>query len=230
MNIRYIEGNLFNSDCQTIVNTVNCVGAMGKGIALVFRLRFPKMYERYRVKCQLNEINIGKLWLYRDDAKWVLNFPTKNHWRYDSKISFLEEGLQEFLNTYHQNGITSVAFPLLGSHNGGLDPESVESIMVEYLSQCEIPIEIYRYNSNVTDGMFEKLKDAFERLPYSAIKEATALRRDKYQLLASLVSDSEIKSMISLVNYKGLGLGTLQKCFNLISEQNDEGQLSLFTK
>jgi O-acetyl-ADP-ribose deacetylase (regulator of RNase III) len=228
MSIKYIEGNIFNSDCQTIVNTVNCVGAMGKGIALVFRLRHPLMYEEYKKKCKSNEINIGKLWLYKSGGQWVINFPTKYHWKYDSKISYLEAGLKEFLNTYKRYGITSIAFPLLGSHNGGLDPDKVKSLMTEYLSQCDIPVEIYKYDPNAPDGLFQRLKDTFERMSYDAIKEATGLRRDKYQLLMLHLNNSEVKSMISLTNLSGLGLGTVQKCFDLISDQDRGEQLSFF--
>lgn len=228
MSIKYIEGNIFSSKCQTIVNTVNCVGAMGKGIALVFRLRHPLMYEEYKLKCKSNEIDIGKLWLYKSEARWVINFPTKYHWKYDSKISYLEAGLEFFLNTYKRDGITSIAFPLLGSHNGGLDPDNVKRLMMDYLSQCDIPVEIYKYDPDASDGLFEKLKGAFERMTYTSIKEVTGLRRDKYQLLISHLNNSEVRSMISLANQKGLGLGTVQKCFDLISDQDRGEQLSFF--
>lgn len=81
-NINIIKGNLFNTKAQTIVNTVNCVGVMGKGIALVFKLRYPNMFEVYQNICSQNLMGIGKLWLYKGEPNkpWVLNFPTKTHW------------------------------------------------------------------------------------------------------------------------------------------------------
>lgn len=95
-NITFHKGNIFNSQTQTIVNTVNCVGVMGKGIALVFKLRYPEMFDKYKVFCQSKMIGIGKLWLYKSEesTQWVLNFPTKFHWKYPSKIEYLEAGLQ----------------------------------------------------------------------------------------------------------------------------------------
>ena len=131
MSIVFSKGNIFNSKAQTIVNTVNCVGVMGKGIALVFKLRYPLMFDLYKEHCWNKRIAIGKLWIYKgeSDAPWVLNFPTKFHWKYLSKKEYLEKGLEKFCETYKEQGITSIAFPLLGAHNGGLDKNEVLDIM-----------------------------------------------------------------------------------------------------
>ena len=96
MAIKHINGNIFNSKCQTIVNTVNCVGVMGKGIALVHKLRYPKMYEEYKIHCKSKLIKTGTLWLYtkQEKAPWILSFPTKFHWKYPSKMEWIEQGLQ----------------------------------------------------------------------------------------------------------------------------------------
>ena len=87
-NIKIVRGNIFNTKAQTIVNTVNCVGVMGKGIALVFKLRYPLMFDIYKGFCKSKQIGIGKLWLYKGEPEepWVLNFPTKFHWKYPSKL------------------------------------------------------------------------------------------------------------------------------------------------
>lgn len=148
MAIKIVNGNIFNSKAQTIVNTVNCVGVMGKGIALVFKLRYPNMYEQYQKLCDQHLIEIGKLWIYKGEKSdpWVLNFPTKTHWKLPSEYEYIEKGLQKFVDTYKEKGITSVAFPLLGAFNGGLDKERVIEIMQSYLSRCDIPIEIYQYD------------------------------------------------------------------------------------
>ena len=145
-NITFKKGNIFSSDKQTIVNTINCVGVMGKGVALGFRLRYPEMYEKYRELCKTKQIAIGKLWLYkqsREGLQWILNFPTKIHWKYPSKMEYLEAGLQKFVDTYEEKGITSIAFPLLGTHNGGLDKIEVLDTMHSFLEKCSIPIDIY---------------------------------------------------------------------------------------
>jgi len=114
------KGNIFNTNCQTIVNTINCVGVMGAGIAYEFRLLFPELFEKYVNYCKENMIKVGTLWIYKiDKAKlnsqikfeWILNFPTKNHWKYPTKTMYLEKGLQKFLDTYKDKGIKSIAFP-----------------------------------------------------------------------------------------------------------------------
>ncbi len=116
---------------------------MGKGIALEYKKRYPEMNLKYRELCANGLIRIGKLWLYKTADKWVLNFPTKDDWRNESKVEYLVLGLEKFVNTYKAKGITSIAFPLLGANNGGLDPKLSQDIMINYLKQCDIPIEIY---------------------------------------------------------------------------------------
>lgn len=141
--ITVIRGDIFTTQKQTIVNAINCVGVMGAGIAREFKLRYPVMYEKYVELCRNRLIDIGVLWLYRDADKWILNFPTKYHWKYGSKIEYLEKGLQKFLDTYKEKGITSVAFPLLGAGCGGIDANLSLTIMKKYLGKCDIDVEIY---------------------------------------------------------------------------------------
>jgi O-acetyl-ADP-ribose deacetylase (regulator of RNase III) len=138
MAVKVITGNIFTTKAQTIVNTVNCVGVMGAGIALECRLRFPEMYEKYVTLCDQGQLKIGLLWLYKGDERWVLNFPTKKHWKYPSKKEYLEKGLEKFLSTYEQKGISSIAFPLLGASQGGIDGEESLAIMLSYLEQATI--------------------------------------------------------------------------------------------
>lgn len=147
--INIIIGDIFKSNCQTIVNTVNCVGAMGKGIALEYKKRYPEMYKKYYHYCHLGLFEPGKLWIYKSSDKWVLNFPTKLHWQNPSEIRYLELGLQKFLDTYKQQGVTSIAFPLLGASNGGIDPVVSLEIMYRYLSQCDDDIVIEIYNNSM---------------------------------------------------------------------------------
>jgi O-acetyl-ADP-ribose deacetylase (regulator of RNase III) len=119
---------------------------MGKGVALVYKLKYPDMYNVYKEYCKKHLIDIGKLWLYKGTDHWVLNFPTKYDWMNPSKIEYLEKGLQKFVETYKDKRITSIAFPMLGTNNGGLDKPTVLKLMKYYLSKCEIPVEIYNYD------------------------------------------------------------------------------------
>lgn len=141
--IEYIEGNIFNSPAQVIVNTVNTVGIMGKGLALSFKKRYPKMYEAYRTVCDKRQFSIGKLMLYYAPDHWVLLFPTKENWRSPSSIEYLEEGLKKFVCMYADKGITSIAFPKLGCGNGELAWNDVRPVMEKYLKPLPIVIYIY---------------------------------------------------------------------------------------
>jgi O-acetyl-ADP-ribose deacetylase (regulator of RNase III) len=144
--IKFIKGDFFSSEVQTIVNTVNCVGVMGKGIALKYKKRYPRMFSIYKKICDNKLLDIGKLFLYKSEEKWILNFPTKTDWRNPSEIKNIEEGLKKFVNTYKEKGITSIAFPHLGCQNGGLDFESqVKPLMIKYLEDLDLEIEIYEY-------------------------------------------------------------------------------------
>lgn len=141
--INYVTTTLFDSPAQTLVNTVNTVGVMGKGVAAEFRHRYPEMFRRYRELCEERQLDIGKLYLYRTPNKWVLNFPTKKHWRNPSRIEYIEAGLQKFVDTYTVSGITSISFPQLGCGNGNLPWSMVRPVMEKYLRSLPIPVYIH---------------------------------------------------------------------------------------
>lgn len=141
--ITYLKGDIFSSPAQVLVNTVNTVGVMGKGVALEFKKRYPEMFDVYERVCGAKKLDVGKLLLWRGAEKWVLMFPTKKHWRNPSKPEYVEAGLQKFVDTYAEKGITSIAFPRLGCGNGGLDWTLVQPLMERYLKRLPIPVYIY---------------------------------------------------------------------------------------
>jgi O-acetyl-ADP-ribose deacetylase (regulator of RNase III) len=141
--IEYIEGNIFDSPAQVIVNTVNTVGVMGKGLALSFKQRYPDMFERYKAVCEKHQLSIGKLMLVYEPDHWLLLFPTKENWRNPSKLEYIEKGLMKFVQTYAEKNITSIAFPRLGCGNGELNWDDVKPLMERYLKK--LPIDIYIY-------------------------------------------------------------------------------------
>ncbi len=218
MAIKHIKGNIFNSKCQTIVNTVNCVGVMGKGIAFVHRLRYPQMYEEYKEHCKNKLIKTGSLWLYtkQENAPWILSFPTKFHWKYPSKIEWIEQGLQKFVDTYEKKGINSIAFPLLGTHNGGLDTNEVRCLMEVYLNKCSIDIEIYDYDPNVQDDLFASFKAKWLSLDEKTIKVETGIQPQYAKKISEIIQSGETNSIIALANYDGIGEKTLEKAFNYL--------------
>ncbi len=148
--ITYVDYNLFDSDAQVLVNTVNTVGVMGKGIAKEFKKRYPKMFEKYKDLCNKGKFKTGELLPYNipGSDKMILNFPTKRHWRGKSRIEYIESGLKKFAQTYEEKGITSISFPMLGCSNGGLDWETqVKPLMEEHLKDLEcIDIWIHVYD------------------------------------------------------------------------------------
>jgi O-acetyl-ADP-ribose deacetylase (regulator of RNase III) len=153
MPIEYLEGDILKAKTQVVVNTVNCEGVMGKGLALQFKKNFPDMFAEYKQKCKEGKISIGKLDLYKSPFRyWILNFPTKDRWRKPSKLDYIEKGLNEFANKYREWGITSIAFPRLGCQQGGLNWVDVKPLMKKYLDLPGLRVEIFSYEPSKTDG------------------------------------------------------------------------------
>lgn len=174
--IRYVKGDIFTSNAQVIVNTVNCKGVMGKGLALAFKKKYPDMFTAYLQDCQAGKLSIGRPTLYPKSTPWILNFPTKNHWRFPSKLEYLEKGLTFLAQNYKKAGITSIAFPKLGAQNGQLSWEDVGPLMAQYLSQLDIDVYVYiadgdqeyQYDSVENMRMSEYMWQAFSKLALSA--------------------------------------------------------------
>ncbi|MWN05358.1 macro domain-containing protein [Gilliamella sp. Pas-s95] len=123
--IRYTKGNLLEANVEALVNTVNTVGVMGKGIALMFKERFPKNMFEYARACNLNQVTTGKMFVTETGEligpRWIVNFPTKQHWRSLSQIEWIEDGLVDLRHFIVTNHVKSIAIPPLGAGNGGLD-------------------------------------------------------------------------------------------------------------
>jgi O-acetyl-ADP-ribose deacetylase (regulator of RNase III) len=139
----YLRTDLFSSPAQTLVNTVNTVGVMGKGVAKTFKERYPEMFREYKDLCEKGRLQVGSLMLWRGSDKWVLNFPTKTTWRLPSQVNYIEAGLQRFVATYEELGITSVSFPPLGCGNGNLEWSTVKPLMERYLKKVLIPVYVH---------------------------------------------------------------------------------------
>lgn len=154
--LTYKRTSLLEANTQTLVNTVNCVGVMGKGIAKAFKQREPDMFTAYKRICDQKLLEPGKLWLWRGSEQWVLNFPTKDHWRSPSRMKWIEAGLEKFASTYEAQGVTDIAFPKLGCGNGGLEWQEVRPLMERYLSELPIPVFIHDYTKDI--GLPEHLE------------------------------------------------------------------------
>jgi O-acetyl-ADP-ribose deacetylase (regulator of RNase III)/uncharacterized protein YwgA len=137
-------GDLLESRAQTLVNTVNCVGVMGKGIALEFKRRFPAMFEDYMRRCERKEVRLGEPYLYHDlSGVQIINFPTKDHWRSPSRVKDIERGLDYLVSHAAAWRITSLALPPLGCGNGGLEWSEVGPLIYYKLHSLPLDVEVY---------------------------------------------------------------------------------------
>jgi O-acetyl-ADP-ribose deacetylase (regulator of RNase III) len=139
--ISLTQGNLLDADAEALVNTVNTKGIMGKGIALMFKDRFPANFDAYADACKRNEVRIGEMFVTKNEElfgpTWVINFPTKTNWRVNTRLEWIKEGLNDLLRVIEQNQIRSIAIPPLGCGNGGLDWSSVRPVILAALEQVE---------------------------------------------------------------------------------------------
>ncbi|AZL86127.1 ADP-ribose-binding protein [Aliivibrio salmonicida] len=202
--IVYVKGDLLNDDAEALVNAVNTVGVMGKGLAYQFKEKFHENFLIYRDVCKKELLSVGKVLLVETDEgsipNYIINFPTKAHWRGKSKIEYIEEGLNDLIKVVKENQINSVALPALGSGLGGLPWSQVERVMLDKLSNIE-NIEWRIYAPNNTPNLRKKLPLTEGRsiLIYTL---NYYLRMTKKQQLTEL----EIHCLMYLLQCNGLSL------------------------
>lgn len=155
--IHYLEGNILESKAMALVNTVNLVGVMGKGIALQFKKQFPENFKLYQKACKENAIGIGRLFVTKEQTvfgvKTIINFPTKTDWRKPSEYSYIEKGLDDLVRIIDEYNIQSIAIPPLGSGNGGLNWEIVKTMIEDKLALLQIEIMVYEPNAHIVERM-----------------------------------------------------------------------------
>ncbi len=167
--ITYTQGNLLDAPAEALVNTVNTVGVMGKGIALMFKEKFPENFREYAAACTEGRVQTGKMFITERMSligpKWVVNFPTKQHWRSPSRLEWIVTGLAELRDFIEREHVRSIAIPPLGAGNGGLDWPVVKAqidVALKGLDDTEIvvyePTEKYQ-NVSKREGL-EKLTPA----------------------------------------------------------------------
>ncbi len=169
---RYVTGDLLKSEAECIVNTVNCEGYMGKGIAYQFKLAYPENNDAYVKACKSGELVVGKIHYAYEHDKIIVNFPTKDKWRAKSKIQYVTTGLDSLLEFIVENKIASIAIPPLGSGNGGLIWNEVKPIIEEKLAPVAENVEIFIYepSKNYTAKSFVEPKISLSALILMQIK------------------------------------------------------------
>lgn len=226
--LKQVKGNIFDSKQHTIVNAVNCVGVMGAGIALEYRMRYPEMFDKYEKFCESKMLDIGKLWIYKPDTgPWVLNFPTKKHWKYPTKEEYLRKGLDKFVSEYKEKGIKSIAFPLLGADKGGLGQEKSLMLLQEYLTDLDIDVEIYHFDPEAQDSLCEKIRSLVLRHDPSEYSHIVSFGKAELEKVRKHLADPSIKQVSNLLQVKGIGNKTVEKLYLLGNFTPDTYQPSL---
>lgn len=145
--IKHVQGNILNAQAESLVNTVNCVGVMGKGIALQFKKAFPENFKAYKSACQCGEVKPGSMFVFdtgQELPRYIINFPTKRHWRDKSRYEDIEAGLQALVKEITAWNISSIAVPPLGSGLGGLDWAKIKPMIERAFSDLpNVQIQLF---------------------------------------------------------------------------------------
>ena len=193
--ITYTQGNLLEAPSEALVNTVNEVGVMGKGIALMFREAFPESARAYQEASRRHEIRVGRVLVTRNEAlvgpRWIIHFPTKKHWRHPSRLEWVRDGLADLARVLRDNGIRSVAVPPLGCGNGGLRWGDVRPVIQSALADLE-GVEVLVYEPA------EAYQSPPKRTGYSELTPARSLIVElvrRYSVLGFDCSNLEIQKL-----------------------------------
>lgn len=167
--MRFTQGNLLEAPVEAVVNTVNTVGVMGKGIALMFKERFPENYKAYAAACKAGDVQVGKMFVTAgvelEGPRWIINFPTKKDWKHPTKMEWIESGLVALKEVIRRKQIRSVAIPPLGCGNGGLDWKVVRPFIEEAMNDLpDVDVVVYeptpKYQNVAKKKGVEKLTPA----------------------------------------------------------------------
>jgi O-acetyl-ADP-ribose deacetylase (regulator of RNase III) len=205
--IRYVQGNLLQAPAEALVNTVNEVGVMGKGIALMFSEAFPENTAAYIRACEKHQVRVGHMFVTENKGlvqpRWIINFPTKKHWRGDSQIEWIHEGLQDLVRVINEKKIRSIALPPLGCGNGGLDWPDVRREIESALRSLE-NVEILVYEPTRTYQNVSK-KEGLEKLTPARALIAELCRR--YAVLGLECTNLEIQKLAWFLQSSILAMG-----------------------
>ncbi|HOX03629.1 MAG TPA: macro domain-containing protein [Candidatus Paceibacterota bacterium] len=167
--MRFTQGNLLEAPVEAVVNTVNTVGVMGKGIALMFKERFPENFKKYAAACAAGQVRVGEMFVTSGvelgGPRWIINFPTKQHWRQPTKLEWVRDGLAALKEVIRAKGIKSIALPPLGCGNGGLNWAVVRPVIEQALGDLTgVEVIVYeptaKYQNVVKKQGVEKLTPA----------------------------------------------------------------------
>jgi len=205
--IRYTQGNLLDASVEAVVNTVNTVGVMGKGVALMFREAYPENFDAYTTACKRKEVVLGKMFVTENRAltgpRYIINFPTKQHWIHPSRLEWVRAGLTDLVRVIQEKQINSVALPPLGCGNGGLKCPSVRAEIEQALG--ELPgVEVIVYEPTAAYQNQPKQRGVEELTPARAML-VELIRR--YLVLGFECSNLEVQKLAYFLQRTILALG-----------------------
>jgi O-acetyl-ADP-ribose deacetylase (regulator of RNase III) len=205
------QGDLLGADAEALVNTVNTAGVMGKGIALQFKQAYPGNFRAYAAACRRGEVRLGEMFMYEtgllENPRFIVNFPTKGHWRSRSRLDDIKSGLADLQRVIHDRGIRSIAIPPLGCGNGGLDWREVRPLITEALG--DLPgTEVRIYPPQGTPAA-ESMTVRTDRPKMTAGRAALLTATGRYSRLALIEQVAELE---------GASLLEIQKLMYFIQE------------
>ena len=219
--IKEYEGSVFEckeiEKVDAIVNTVNTKGFMGAGIALEFKLRYPELYKDYKKKCKNDEIIIGRVDFFKHKDGYIINFPTKDDWKFPSKLEWIKLGLRDLKNNYKKYKIKSIAFPKLGAGNGGLEWEDVNSLIREELKDLEDLTIYICLDNEKPKGIEGKMIEILDKLDDNELKNQKINSRARKKIL-----ESKIDRFFKLKSLRGVGNKTYEKLHKYCYERARE--------
>ena len=221
--LKYFEGTVFNAGTEAIVNTVNCMGVMGAGIALEFKLRYPNMFKEYEEQCKIRLVKVGKLTYHKEDGYHIINFPTKGHFKYPSKIEWIRDGLIDFTKTYSQHDFKTIAFPKLGTHNGGLPWDDVEKLMLNHLQKLNIEVIICLDETEEPQGIEADMVNYFNN-NFQELSNKIKLSKNQ---ITNIEKTTPIKRFWHLSQIQGISIKTYQDLFDFCKQSHNHNNISL---
>lgn len=201
------SGNLLKADVDALVNTVNTVGVMGRGIALQFKKAFPANFKVYEKACKRGEVALGSMFVFDHGQlmtpRWIINFPTKGHWRSNSRMADIDTGLDDLVAVIMARGITSIALPPLGCGNGGLDWGEVEPLIRRKLGGLSIAVHLYPPTGS---PLAVAMPVRTDRATLTEGKAALVALLDRYSQLALGATVIEVQKLMYFLQVAGQDL------------------------
>ncbi|MCH5171829.1 MAG: macro domain-containing protein [Erysipelotrichales bacterium] len=230
MMVTFLNKTVFNSGCEGIVNTINCVGSMGNGLALEFALRYPEMEEQYKADCFAKKVKTGEILTYKTEDVLIINFPTKFHWKYPSQLKWIADGLDYMRNHYKEWNVKSIAIPPLGCSNGGLDFEKqIKPLIESKLNDLDIDIFVC-IDPGYAEGKEKEMLDAFK---LSDCEMLCNKLRINSKACAGLMNCNNITRFYMIRTINDVGAVTYKKLFDYFYNggkpiKKESDQISLF--